>query len=158
MKQTEKVQIQRAIVDEKNIALMKIEFRVWDKNKRKMLYLYPNDTILFKNGKCSVWKENQYDKFEECCCCEVYSNVIAMQYTGMKDKDGNKIYKADILKDTLDNLYIVDFIRGCFYLKTRYEKNGEWLEWLPMSEITQLAEPENFYRIGNIYENPELLA
>jgi len=81
-----------------------------------------------------------------------------MQYTGMKDKDGNKIYKADILKDTLDNLYIVDFIRGCFYLKTRYEKNGEWLEWLPMSEITQLAEPENFYRIGNIYENPELLA
>ncbi len=98
---------------------MKIEFRVWDKNKRKMLYLYPNDTILFK--------------------------------------DGNKIYKADILKDTLDNLYIVDFIRGCFYLKTRYEKNGEWLEWLPMSEITQLAEPVDFEIIGNIYENPELM-
>jgi len=29
------------------VRIMKIEFRVWDKNKRKMLYLYPNDTILF---------------------------------------------------------------------------------------------------------------
>ena len=30
------------------------KFRAWDKKKRKMLYLSPNDTILFQNGKCTV--------------------------------------------------------------------------------------------------------
>lgn len=118
--------------------MREIKFRAWDKRNKVMLHSKELD------GFFKVFPGSE--------------NEILMQYTGLKDKNGKEIYEGDILKDTLDNLYIVDFIRGCFYLKTRYEKNGEWLEWLPMSEITQLAEPENFYRIGNIYENPELLA
>jgi len=127
-------------------------FRVWDDFWKEMHYFDFCTNIEVRNG--CLWVVHN----EGAICLDYVPPIYVMQYTGMKDKDGNKIYKADILKDTLDNLYIVDFIRGCFYLKTRYEKNGEWLEWLPMSEITQLAEPENFYRIGNIYENPELLA
>lgn len=141
--------------------MMKIEFRAWDKREKIMgevNYIrffksqYTQVSVRFKkNGKVF---DDWYAYGQE----DGSDNIILMQYTGMKDEDYKKIYKADILKDSLGNLYIVDFIRGCFYLKTRYEeKNGEWLEWLPMSEITQLAEPENFYRIGNIYENPELL-
>lgn len=80
-----------------------------------------------------------------------------MFFTGTLDKNGKEIYEGDILKDTDNEIYYVDFIRGCFYLKTRYEKNGEWLEWLPMCEIDRLAVPVDFEIVGNIYENPELL-
>ena len=136
--------------------MKKLKFRAWDKSDKVMLYEgidYPTENLnytysfLKKQLVLQLQGENS-----------IYEGYELMQYSGLKDENGSEIYEGDILKDACNNLYIVTFIRGCFYLKTKYEKDGEWLEWLPMCEITQLAEPENFYRIGNIYENPELLA
>jgi len=53
----------------------------------------------------------------------------------------------------------VDFIRGCFYLRTNYKSFPHlgWAEWFPMCKIDRLANPTEFELIGNIYENPEIL-
>lgn len=81
------------------------------------------------------------------------------QYAGLHDKNGREIYEGDILRDTDGEIYYVDFIRGCFYLKTKYISFSHlgWTEWLPMCEIDRLANPVDFEVIGNIYDNPELL-
>lgn len=137
---------------------MKIKFRVWDKINNRMIFKPKKNAtiipVLDFNGNLGVmdtyknWQwhgivpENEYE---------------LMLFTGILDKNEREIYEGDILKDTDNEIYYVDFIRGCFYLKTRYEKNGEWLEWLPMSEIDRLADPVDFEIVGNIYENPELL-
>ena len=81
------------------------------------------------------------------------------EFTGLHDKNGKEIYEGDILRDTDSEIYYVDFIRGCFYLKTKYISFPHlgWTEWLPMCEIDRLANPVDFEIIGNIYDNPELL-
>jgi uncharacterized phage protein (TIGR01671 family) len=89
----------------------------------------------------------------------VYPETVG-QFTGLHDKNGREIYEGDILRDTDNEIYYVDFIRGCFYLKTKYISFPHlgWTEWLPMCEIDRLANPVDFEIIGNIYENPDLLS
>ena len=71
------------------------------------------------------------------------------QYTGLKDKNGNKIYEGDIVH--CENYYQgtdytgkVMFFNGGFCVWTGGFRNYVWDDMIP--EI-----------IGNIHENPELL-
>lgn len=125
--------------------MRKYKFRVWDKKGRKMIYLSPNDTILFKNGKCTVWKENQYDETEECFCCKTFSDVIPMLCLGRMDKNKEEIYEGDILRFTHER---EDFINTDVRIAVEIPKIYYMID-----------NPYNhsFERIGNIYENPELL-
>ncbi len=126
--------------------MRKYKFRAWDKKKKKMLYLSPNDTILFQNGKCTVWKENQYDETEECFCCETFSDVIPMLCLERKDKNKEELYEGDIVlydyKQKFEVIWMQD--RYCLReLKHKYTLDG--IRW------------ERTEKIGNIHENPELL-
>ena len=120
-----------------------IKFRAWIKDKKKMVY-----------GKDATSSAHFTDSFKY-----RKNEVELMQYTGLKDKNGKEIFEGDILRDTDSEIYYVDFIRGCFYLRTNYKSFPHlgWAEWLPMCEIDRLANPVDFEIIGNIYENPDLL-
>ena len=84
--------------------------------------------------------------------CFDFKDVILMQSTGLKDKNGKEVFIGDIIKCTrgcLHEVYIekeygATFIGGmpAVYLKGL----GEGYAWTGDEEI-----------IGNIYENPELL-
>ncbi len=74
-------------------------------------------------------------------------------FTGLCDKNGNKVYEGDILKCdttlgyTTGGIYKVEFERsGAFFLNN---KDDSWL----MCE----ANLEHFEVIGNIHENEKLL-
>ena len=81
-------------------------------------------------------------------------NAVSMQYTGLEDKNGVKVYEGDILVvpaviDRGDGFYdegleSIIFDSGCFVI------GGDINEFL--SEHNEYSEV-----IGNIYENPELL-
>ena len=107
-------------------------FRVWDKTLGKMITQDATDRI----DKCvTYW--------------ELHIKVILMQYIGMKDKHGKKIFEGDIVfsKDWNPTHFEVIFCEGSFGF-TRdsldgYTNDPQYLD--------------KFEVVGNKYENPELL-
>ena len=83
-------------------------------------------------------------------------DLVLMQSTGLKDKNGKEIFEGDILAVEADDGVIIlkvswDDEHALFVIKTK-----------KFNEETALAElvDDNSYPfevIGNIYENPELL-
>ena len=75
-----------------------------------------------------------------------------MQFTGLKDKNGKKIFEGDIL-DISNGIWVdkpvqVTFEQGAFGINgDSFNYGFEELNW----------EIKNIEVIGNIYENPELL-
>lgn len=94
-------------------------------------------------------------------------SIIVMQYTGIKDKKGKEIYEGDILLFTWNPFFDepgglfeyrlpveYDDVWGCFVMKI-YSSDGD----LCKVAVGSPAENELHNEvIGNIYENPELLA
>ncbi|WP_455450576.1 YopX family protein [Streptococcus salivarius] len=119
-------------------------FRAWDKTHKTMYEVDDIMSIDFGKSKISVKtlffeRTNYYD----------FNDIVLMQSTGFKDKNGKEIFEGDII-DSTDG-----FITGVV----------EFREALGMF-VSNLVEYNNFERlcnvassrkiIGNIWEHPEL--
>ena len=119
-----------------------IKFRVWD-NERNVMFNSKSVDINFFKGKIEITSDTiRYD--------EVYTDEIKdfelMQYVGCKDKNNKEIYEGDIVK-TKEHIGQIIYSKGMFFIDVKEDF------YLPIYNVSEFMEV-----IGNIYENPELLA
>jgi hypothetical protein len=117
--------------------MREIKFRAWDVWGKKII----------------DWREIYYNKpFNYDFHMGVTGNLIPLQYTGLKDKNGVEIYEGDIVK-------YKTFYYGKekeHIIEVKWEKEATDLFGEP-DFIGFLARWEGGEVIGNIYEKPELL-
>ena len=121
-----------------------IKFRVWDVGNKEMLEVQELDfESTFYGGRIAIRPDQYNDYFDT-------EDMILMQYTGLKDKNGKEIYEGDIVK-------IKD--RDEDIGKVIYEHNGFSIDVTNMNKnYGRVSFVNNFMEvIGNIYDNPELL-
>ena len=131
-----------------------IEFRAWLKDKKRMVAVVDLKFLTdhYGNEKEIVyWDENinsaNYAYFDE---------IELMQYTGLKDKNGTKIFEGDIVKRS----YTLWTSKGEKQINetTFVEFDNEDLRFVFIGFDYDLSiRTERIEVIGNIYENKELL-
>jgi len=118
------------------------KFRVWDKHDKRMSYGTPelyDDMIGIRFEHFSV----ETDSFDD---------LIIMQSTGLKDKNGVEIYEGDVVK------FIGTYkeSKGKELGRYKVEWNDYYTGFYPLID-DYLRGNSEWEVIGKIYENPELL-
>lgn len=121
---------------------MKPKFRAWNKLASRM---YIVNGLHFDRGMVQYANNDNAIRFIK------LENIILMQSTGLKDKNGKEIFEGDIVKmakDVYSDLTYYEIVRhrgGAYRLESNQHGCELWLRHT------------NCEVIGNIYENPELL-
>lgn len=122
-----------------------IKFRAYLKNEKKIIDVKSIDwdengnliSINYPEGKDYFGYEND--------------DIILMQYTGVRDKNGEEIYEGDIV-EWLSAKFEIKWLFSSFCICNR--KIGNLALEIG---VNQCGIQNRLIVIGNIYENPELL-
>ncbi len=93
-----------------------------------------------------------------------WDEVILMQYTGLKDKNGVEIYEGDIVEikqqGSIAKYIPNNSVNEIVYKDSAFCVKETWgigsIEWPIIAGLYYKAS-EEFEVLGNVYENPELL-
>ena len=84
--------------------------------------------------------------------CTVLTNTIG-QFTGLTDKNGNKIFEGDIVKETIASNY--QPIGQIYYAPEFCQWRIEYINSIVL--IGHIGKGRSYTILGNIHDNPELL-
>ncbi|EJQ1515562.1 hypothetical protein AB9V32_002889 [Listeria monocytogenes] len=140
-----------------------IGFRAFVKRKKKML---PVTDLCFNETEAVVVSGCGNAKCTLCVDWYSFDDVVLMQYTGLKDKNGKKIFEGDVVTAFSNINKYTDSFAGdveptfCFTsivydgacFKTTYKGEPSYVLNQNGSSLVKHMEV-----IGNIHENPELL-
>lgn len=139
-----------------------IKFRAWVKSKDSMVDViaieqtpdeeYPHGWI------ACPWEQgfNESIDTQEKDCVFKTEDVVLMQYTGLKDKNGTPIFENDIVEH-YGEVFEVVFDEGAFLINgisTRINPDGS--EYTVRGDLL-MNQDDVLVVIGNRWENPDLL-
>lgn len=120
-----------------------IKFRFWDNDENEMIYWNQISPLLREYFATTT-------------------ELIPMQFTGIKDKNGVEIYEGDIIPEWLEDSVLKE--NGFWWYGIVNFINGQWKVLQPDFNYTDFDDMSKLYEdfeilevIGNIHENPELL-
>ena len=117
--------------------MREIKFRVWDGDRVHIVDLY-----WFEEGGVREWPVKSFSS--------EYEDIVLMQYTGLKDKNGVEIYEGDVVRNlstTKQQQY-----RKRVVTWAQYSRRG-----VGFNVGATYGGAVTLEVIGNIYENPELV-
>lgn len=132
--------------------MREIEFRAWDKTSNEFVQL----TNLFVNLGSGIIFENYRDGFEGVDNLKSLSKFEIMQFTGLIDKNGVKVFDGDILEcycyeEVIQISWDESGARWRFDKIDRFDHGYG----IGTSDFTRGIAIDSKV-IGNIYQNPEL--
>lgn len=141
------------------------KFKIWDKTEKKFLPLdskTENTDSWISIDNTGVYLVERDNARDVAFFTDITEDVIILQCTGLKDKNGKLIYEGDIVSVKVK-------IQNSFYEDEYYFENykGEIIfekGKIAIDVIDTTKHPISLYYhakdcevIGNIYENPKLL-
>ena len=142
----------------------RFKFRAWNKLSNEMKDVITlNINQEFPDCSNVILETNTFDAIKThnnlIICANGLNNVILMQCTGLKDKNGKLIYEGDIVKNNQNSLYSVEFEE--FENQTKFclkrIENPDYYPHISTWQGIGYKDQKNYEVIGNIYENEELL-
>ncbi|EJZ8456844.1 YopX family protein [Enterococcus faecalis] len=136
------------------------KFRAWDKRSKEM---WKVSTLHIEDEYVDLFKKNIYEnplndpwaKFED---------IILMQSTRLKDKNGVEIFEGDILKIIeVTNEGISEYITDVIWEDCSFVFKSEGVDYYDSFLGAFTGDPNTTYPlfellvIGNVWDNPELL-
>lgn len=128
--------------------MREIKFRAWDKKTKEWISTTANGLRL--DGAAISISDFHHDP----------SDIVLMQYTGLKDANGVEIYEGDIVKDWTGTYQIISSNRypGAFWQKDIRDESPEDHGAGDYRFLLGYASTESLEVIGNTHNNPDLLA
>ena len=131
----------------------RFKFRAWDKATNRMYY--PEGVTLEELSTLAkeIALENDEPDYQDQWFID-NEKCIWLQCTGLKDKEGKLIFEGDIIKDG-DDYWPVKFVDDwARYYRISTPSPGKTF----MHEFSREFSEKKFLVVGNIYENPDLIA
>lgn len=130
-----------------------LKFRAYIKSIQKIADVleidFKNKTAILDLTTNKVYPETSYWWKE---IKLAFSQVIIMQSTGLKDKNGKEIFEGDIVSKENEYVVIKSFTGLWKAVSQKDDEKDRELYFLTLADVC-----EDIEVIGNIYENKELL-
>lgn len=146
------------------------KFKIWDKTEKKFLPLdskTENTDSWISIDNTGVYLVERDNARDVAFFTDITEDVIILQCTGLKDKNGKLIYEGDIVKYFCPAEYCSDGLHKCPECysdengSVHYDEDLAMYEYRSKSDQCPLTDnintEEDLEIIGNIYETPELL-
>lgn len=122
----------------KGDGMREIKFRVYDKGRKQ--WVHDTDHAISLFGEYVIFGEILRRPDDSIVSLDELNDLDAMQYTGLKDRNGKEIYEGDIL-----------LLANGITVPVYHDSGAFWA-----GAVLLLTEDKSSVVIGNKWENPEL--